>query len=419
MLRCLIRGELIDFERLTTVSFTVDDGGTLPESAAIYKNLQSPLPGAYTLADDEAVVRAALLNQSSPSVTETPRLTRALERLVVQQPQQLRRLLEERLHDAAFVVWLVVLPESLLVRLLVLLGVVEQARLLQCAELLTSACYRRKLLSEPDGLQRLKWQTIFAYLGDTGSLFNERLFVRRYVEALIDKAKPADLLSFRSELCQQLVVNSLPSTHAMTIRLVEVVSLSRGDSRPPKLPATARAERPQRELAQSAVENIVIYNAGLVLAAPYLPRLFERLALMEKSLFRSREAAVRGVHLLQFLVNERSASAEYLLVLNKLLCGIDIDDAIESGVEIDAAEQELLNGLLQGMIHNWKALGNTSVAGLRESFLQRAGRLQLRDNAWHLVVEPKPFDMLLDQIPWGYATIKFPWMERVIYVEWR
>ena len=420
LIRCLLRGELIDFEQLITTSPTVGDGGVFPEIAEVYKNLQPPLPNTSTLADDAVVVRAALLSQSQPSATEVPQLIRSLERLVVQQPQRLRRLLEEGLHDATFVARLVgLLPESLLVRLLVLLGVVEQARLLQCAELLTSACRRRELVSEPGGLQRLKWQAIFSYLGDTGSLFNERLFVRRYIEALIDKTRPADPLNFRSELCQQLVVNSLPSTHAMTLRLMEAVSLPGGDNKRLKLPATAREERPQRESEQSAVESIVIHNAGLVLAAPYLPRLFERLALTEKSLFRSREAVVRGVHLLQFLVNERSASAEYLLVLNKLLCGIAIDDAIEREVEIDAAEQELLNGLLQGMIHNWKALGNTSVAGLRESFLQRAGRLQLRDEAWHLVVEPKPFDMLLDQIPWGYATIKFPWMERVIYVEWR
>jgi hypothetical protein len=80
---------------------------------------------------------------------------------------------------------------------------------------------------------------------------------------------------------------------------------------------------------------------------------------------------------------------------------------------------EVINGLLRGMIDNWKALGNTSVAGLREAFLQRQGRLQLRDDAWHLRVESKTYDMLLDQLPWGFSTIKYPWMERVVYVEWR
>ena len=60
----------------------------------------------------------------------------------------------------------------------------------------------------------------------------------------------------------------------------------------------------------------------------------------------------------------------------------------------------MIEGLIQGLIQNWKTVGNTSVAGLRETFLQREGRLQLRDDAWHLLVEPRAFDMLLDSLPW-------------------
>jgi hypothetical protein len=71
------------------------------------------------------------------------------------------------------------------------------------------------------------------------------------------------------------------------------------------------------------------------------------------------------------------------------------------------------------MIENWKTIGQTSVQGFRESFLQRRGSLALKDDAWHLKVEQRTFDMLLDSIPWGFATIKHRWMERVVYVKWR
>ena len=71
------------------------------------------------------------------------------------------------------------------------------------------------------------------------------------------------------------------------------------------------------------------------------------------------------------------------------------------------------------MITNWKSVGQTSVAGFRESFLQRRGRLTRKDDAWQLKVEQRAFDMLLDSIPWGFAAIKHPWMERVVYVKWR
>jgi hypothetical protein len=71
------------------------------------------------------------------------------------------------------------------------------------------------------------------------------------------------------------------------------------------------------------------------------------------------------------------------------------------------------------MIQHWKILGSTSVAGLRETFLQREGQLTRRDDHWQLLVEPRPFDMLLDQLPWGYSTVKFPWMQQVMHVDWR
>ena len=78
-----------------------------------------------------------------------------------------------------------------------------------------------------------------------------------------------------------------------------------------------------------------------------------------------------------------------------------------------------MNSLLQAMIDNWGALGNTSPQGLRQSFLQRQGRLLLKDDAWHLQVESQGFDMLLDRLPWSFKTIKYGWMQRVIHVDWR
>ncbi|MGD8931021.1 MAG: contractile injection system tape measure protein, partial [Chromatiales bacterium] len=114
-----------------------------------------------------------------------------------------------------------------------------------------------------------------------------------------------------------------------------------------------------------------------------------------------------------------TACPEYRLFLNKLLCGIEPAAAVPRQIEPVEQELDILQGLLQGMIDNWKALGNTSVAGLREAFLQRQGRLQLLDDAWHLRVETKAYDMLLDQLPWSFSIIKHPWMDRVIHVEWR
>ncbi|SFK24766.1 hypothetical protein SAMN05216302_1002150 [Nitrosomonas aestuarii] len=166
-------------------------------------------------------------------------------------------------------------------------------------------------------------------------------------------------------------------------------------------------------------EAFSIHNAGQILAAPYLPRLFGRLGLIEAGVFIDRQAAERAVHLLQFMVNEKTHSPEYWLLLNKILCGLSAGIPVCNQIELSYRERDTIEDLMRGMIQNWKTIGKTSIKGLRETFLQRQGRLQLKDGIWFLTIEPGPFDMLLDQLPWSFSVIKHSWMERAIHVTWR
>ena len=167
------------------------------------------------------------------------------------------------------------------------------------------------------------------------------------------------------------------------------------------------------------VELLPVGNAGLVLVAPYMPRLFTMLGLSDERAFTDARAAERAALLLQLMVTGEAAAPEPALVLNKLLCGIDLAAPVPRGIEPTEAERNAVDGLLAAVIQHWKILGSTSVAGLRETFLQREGRLQHADEHWQLNVEPRGFDMLIDQLPWGYATIRHPWMKEVLHVEWR
>jgi hypothetical protein len=164
---------------------------------------------------------------------------------------------------------------------------------------------------------------------------------------------------------------------------------------------------------------IHLANAGLVLAGSYLERLFAMLGLTHGPAFIDDAAADRAVHLLQFVVTGASATPEPLLVLNKLLCGLPLATPVSRGIEITEPERSAIEGMLKAIIAHWKIIGRTSVAGLRESFLQREGRLASDDEGWQLQVEPRAYDMLLDQLPWGYRLLKFPWMDRCLHVDWR
>lgn len=166
-------------------------------------------------------------------------------------------------------------------------------------------------------------------------------------------------------------------------------------------------------------EAITVTDAGQVLAAPYLPRLFSMLDLLADNAFVSPEAAHRAVHVLQYLVFGTTGAPESELALGKLLCGVPLDEPIPRDLPLAPRESDAVEGLLRGMIQNWKALGSTSVAGLRETFLQREGRLVREDEAWRLTVAPRAFDMLIDRLPWGFSIIRHPWMPAMLQVDWR
>jgi len=165
-------------------------------------------------------------------------------------------------------------------------------------------------------------------------------------------------------------------------------------------------------------ERIALANAGMVLMAPYLPRLFGMLGLVVDGAFVDLDAAERAVHLLQFAVSGASSTAEYALPLNKLLCGLPLEAPVPAGIALTAVERETVEGLLEAMIASWSALGRTSVDGLRQSFLMRDGELSLGPQGWELSVVRGPFDMLMDRLPWSFSIVRFAWMPAPLHVTW-
>lgn len=187
-------------------------------------------------------------------------------------------------------------------------------------------------------------------------------------------------------------------------------------------PVTAKPAG-QPETSQPAEQESTgesnIRNAGMVIIATYAQRLFSILELTKDGQFISEEATQRAVHLLQYAITGATATPEYQLTLNKLLCGIHGGKPIARGIDITDKEKDTIEQMLNGVIAHWKALGKTSIAGLRQTFLQREGSLHFEDDAWHLHIPSATFDMLLDRLPWSFAMIRFPWMEHPLQVTWR
>lgn len=160
-----------------------------------------------------------------------------------------------------------------------------------------------------------------------------------------------------------------------------------------------------------------IGNAGLILPAPFLPRLFSMLQLTENGKFKDRDAQIRAMFLMQYAVFGTAEFPEHELPLNKLLTGFKTGIPVPRSVILTEEEIKTTDNMLQGIIQHWNKV--KTIAGLREGFLQRDGKLEEREEQFELTVESKTYDLLLDNIPWNFRTTKFSWMEKAIQVKWR
>lgn len=163
-----------------------------------------------------------------------------------------------------------------------------------------------------------------------------------------------------------------------------------------------------------------LHNSGLVLLNQYFPILFERLGLTQDNNFVSDDAQKRAVVWLHYLVTGLTQASEQELVLNKVLCGLPIDAAMNSyAIELTESEKELVDGLLNAAISHWPAIGACSVDGFRGNWLVREGVLQEEEDRLGLTVEKRTYDLLLDQSPYSFSIIRYAWMEKILYVNWR
>ncbi|MBA5868945.1 MAG: hypothetical protein GDA68_02900 [Nitrospira sp. CR2.1] len=201
--------------------------------------------------------------------------------------------------------------------------------------------------------------------------------------------------------------------------LIDEVVVKGSHSDTPAFPA-GPAEEPSISRAEDG-SLFYVQAAGVILLHPFLVRFFRQLDLCEEDAFRNEACRQRAVCLVHHLATGEVRAPEYQLVLPKLLCGMPLNVPLDHGIEIEAAEQFESESLLRAAIAHWEALGKCSPDWLRQGFFQRAGKLEKRETGWHLLVERKAQDILLDRLPqgWGLGMVKLPWMDRLLRVDWR
>lgn len=238
------------------------------------------------------------------------------------------------------------------------------------------------------------------------------------------------LKKWTAAIIRRLGDNGLPRSLRTALEAAKK-RLQASGFRPSELPALlAHIARVEAEAARAteAVEpadlefseagELFVENAGLVILWPFLTQFFEGLHLLENGRFTDDAAAHRAARLLQYLADGQTEAPEYLMALNKLLCGLPWDVVLDAGPALSEAEMEECEALLQAVVVNAPVLGNMQPDGLRGSFLLRKGVLRPVAGAWELRVEKATHDVVLERFPWSWSVVKLPWLEGVLLVEW-
>jgi len=384
-------------------------------------------------------------------------LRHILLELVETSPAAVREFLREGLADQATRDgWVRSFSEPELARIVWVLEPGRQRVLIAAAELLfaawDTAAPRRAGASSAR-------KDLWAFLLETLSRHPEG---ERSVETLVPEffahvgVSPAGALHDRGEMAERVFAETARQAerkgHArlravLSQQRLELIGLATGQGR---LPAPDPGERPRpaitpkappsdwvpsssssrprmafsldEDRAEADGEPVHIANAGLVIAGVFLPQFFALLdVLEEKPTGGSRvrpDAVSRAVHLLQYLVDERTDTPEPLLPLNKVLCGVPLAVPIDREIELTARDRELCDSLLEGILQQWTIIKDSSVAALRETYLQREGRLDHLPTGWRLHVQRKTVDQLMDYMPWPISTVAHSWMAEPLYVTW-
>ena len=166
-------------------------------------------------------------------------------------------------------------------------------------------------------------------------------------------------------------------------------------------------------------EGLFLKNAGLILLHPFFQFLFRNTGLSKGGVFIDRIAQQKAIYLLHYIACGETRADEHMLAMPKLICGWPVTELIAVDAGLTESMLTEADDLIRAAIAQWTILKNTSVEGLRESFLQREGKVFTKAEKLYIQIEKKSIDLLLDHLPWNISIVKFPWLKDIMWVEWR
>ena len=166
-------------------------------------------------------------------------------------------------------------------------------------------------------------------------------------------------------------------------------------------------------------ENIIFYSSGLVLLWPFLGQFFSRLGLMEKGIFHDIQAQEKACKFLEFIASNQTSFENEKMTTSKIICGLDVDhEILDNSLELSKTDKKICLSLLKGVLKNWEKNSNSSIENFQASFLLRNAIFSEKSNSFELFMDKKPYDVLLNSLPWKINQIILRWMKKQLNVYW-
>lgn len=175
----------------------------------------------------------------------------------------------------------------------------------------------------------------------------------------------------------------------------------------------------KKRLDEVITNGIEINNGGIVLINNYMKELFNRLGLLKDEQFISNLHQQKGIIALHYFVTGTDKiNMQNDILINKILCGLPMEDYMEFDCILNDNEKSIIDGLISAIINHWNAIKTSTIDGFRGNWLIREGILSKQQDKLSLSIEKKVYDILLNQSPFSFSVIRFPWMSETLYVNW-
>ena len=217
-------------------------------------------------------------------------------------------------------------------------------------------------------------------------------------------------------------------------------------------------EKTEEICREENIKKIYIRNGGIVIMWPFFYDFFKKQNLLDEynhSIFKNDISRSNAIHALEFLVYEKYKNPEWKLILNKILCGVDIKKPIyseyvfhEKNISEKEDEQKInqevkknieilknnADDSIKKCIEEWKELKSLlafdefkkgiDIKTFRNYFLQREGFLNIVEQRYDngikynyiLDISNKSYDEYIKNIPWDIQKIELPNMQQPLFI---